>query len=81
MVLKRDAPVLPARFHLRTGGTRPQCFYDADVHVEKELDPNSQLVSITIRIDPGKRARRQRSADRQDPTELTTNDPKVFDYG
>lgn len=32
-------------------------FYDAGVHVEKELDPNSQLVSITIRVDPGKRAR------------------------
>jgi outer membrane protein insertion porin family len=32
-------------------------FYDADVHVEKELDANSQLVSITIRIEPGKRAR------------------------
>jgi outer membrane protein insertion porin family len=32
-------------------------FYDADVHVEKELDPNSQLVSITIQVDPGKRAR------------------------
>src|ERR1700722_10654277 len=32
-------------------------FYDADGHVEKELDPNSQLVSINIQIDPGKRAR------------------------
>jgi len=32
-------------------------FYDASVRVEKELDPNSQLVSITIHVDPGKRAR------------------------
>jgi outer membrane protein assembly complex protein YaeT len=32
-------------------------FYDSSVHVEKELDPNSQLVSITIQVDPGKRAR------------------------
>jgi outer membrane protein insertion porin family len=32
-------------------------FYDANVHVEQELDPDSQLVSITIHVDPGKRAR------------------------
>lgn len=32
-------------------------FYDSTAHVEKELDPNSQLVSITIQVNPGKRAR------------------------
>jgi outer membrane protein insertion porin family len=32
-------------------------FYGATVQVEKQLDPNSQLVSITIQVKPGKRAR------------------------
>ncbi len=32
-------------------------FYDADVHVNKETDPKSNLVSINIQVKTGKRAR------------------------